>query len=374
MCLCLCLLVLMTATPVNSRHFNGGTIRWVPLNPSDNASSVAITVIQSYFWTMPNIRCANNVPISSPGWGAANESLTCVVDCSTDGGYSAHPVSILTDCISASSSMGSMTSERATNITLAENAHFYASYTGAAWRSLNSPPISGLDWSILFSVDLRRRSDGLINTPPVARIVSPQYIIANRTTEIKIAVSDANVGDDVRCRWSNYTSGHRRRRRSDTMITDASEHHFGIQEDSTTTASLEKIRKKRIINKCTDIECRRRCEEDCPCNCSICQGTTCSGIKCETNVCRPMITTTSASTTTETEGGTLRSTSSFPVRQAIDECGGICYPDTVPPGTTLSDCTLSVTGLIPGAWYAVAVQVRNVKDISLQDFFFFCLT
>ena len=57
-------------------------------------------------------------------------------------------------------------------------------------------------WSIVSLIDLIRRPDGLINTPPVAQISSPQYVIVNKTTSIKIPVSDVNAGDDVRCRWS----------------------------------------------------------------------------------------------------------------------------------------------------------------------------
>ena len=53
------------------------------------------------------------------------------------------------------------------------------------------------------------------------------------------------------------------------------------------------------------------------------------------------------------------STSSYPHRQAIDECGGICYPSSVPNGTTLSNCTLSFQGLVPGTWYAIAIQVNT---------------
>ncbi|CAF3944198.1 unnamed protein product, partial [Rotaria sp. Silwood1] len=44
------------------------------------------------------------------------------------------------------------------------------------------------------------RSDGFINTPPEATVVSPQYVIVNQTTKIQIPVSDANAGDDIRCR------------------------------------------------------------------------------------------------------------------------------------------------------------------------------
>jgi hypothetical protein len=53
-------------------------------------------------------------------------------------------------------------------------------------------------------------------------------------------------------------------------------------------------------------------------------------------------------------------TSSYPNIQPINECGGICYPSSVPSGTTLSGCTISFTGLIPNTWYAVAVQVSKL--------------
>lgn len=363
---CVWLVALFITTQVDTRHFNGGTIRWVPLDPYDNASNITITVLQSYSWSMPLVRCANDVPISSPSWTAANGSLKCVADCSTDGGYSTTSVSILTDCISASPSMGIMSSERAVNITLAGNAHFYASYTGAAWRSLSSPAISGLDWSMLFSVDLGRRPDGSINTPPEARIVSPQYVIVNQTTKINIRVSDVNVGDDVRCRWSTYTNGYRRRRRSGSTLIDIPGGNFKEQEYSKTLRNFENIRKKRLTLSCSDIDCQLQCQKECPCTCPICQGTTCTGGQCNTVVCFSTTSTTTitpASTSIESDAGTPRSTSIFPVRQAIDECGGICYPSTVPPGTTLSNCTISFTGLIPGAWYAIAIQVWNLHYI-----------
>jgi hypothetical protein len=71
-------------------------------------------------------------------------------------------------------------------------------------------------------------------------------------------------------------------------------------------------------------------------------------------------------TTTVDTPGTLKSTSSYPQRQAIDECGDICYPSSVPNGTTLSNCTLSFTGLIAGAWYAVSIQV-NMMIFSFRE-------
>ncbi|CAF5201135.1 unnamed protein product, partial [Rotaria magnacalcarata] len=67
---------------------------------------------------------------------------------------------------------------------------------------------------------------------------------------------------------------------------------------------------------------------------------------------------TTVTTTIDTQKP-LKSTSSFPHRQAIDECGGICYPDSMPNGTNLTGCTITFTGLKGGVWYAVAIQVED---------------
>ncbi|CAF2376906.1 unnamed protein product [Rotaria sp. Silwood2] len=190
---------------IHASHFNGGTITWAPINPNANSSSVDITITQSYSWSYPTVTCTTDVPVSSSKPGG---NLTCVANCSTDGGYSTAPISILTDCTSSSSALGTMSSERSVNVTLSTGAYFYVAYKGSAWRDLYTTTTSGLDWSIASLIDLRLRSDGIINTPPVANVVSPQYIIVNTTTLIDISVSDVNTDDDVRCRWAvNQGSG-----------------------------------------------------------------------------------------------------------------------------------------------------------------------
>ncbi len=356
----------------DGKHFNGGTINWVPIDPYVNSSTVPITITQTYSWTYPYITCATNVPISTAGRSSQNSNLTCVVDCSTDGGYSTHPIDILTDCTSASSSLSMMSSTRSNNITLNASAHFYLAFVGSAWVGLDTPAQTGLQWSIVTFIDLRMRPDGFINTPPVASVVSPQYAIVNRTVQINIPVSDANAGDDVRCRWSTYTPGYRRRKRSDK------------EEDISQTKDEEIVhRRKRQY-------CSFGCYYGCTCSDSGCSGTNCGSgtctiyfYGCTATVATPttttattttiatittaVSTTTIATTTIETQG-TLQSTSSYPHQQALDECGGICYPGTVPNGTSISNCTISFTGLTAGVWYAVAIQVRPTRIIELVSF------
>lgn len=76
--------------------------------------------------------------------------------------------------------------------------------------------------------------------------------------------------------------------------------------------------------------------------------------------CKP----TAGSTTTDAPI-TLKPTSSFPNRQAIDECGGTCFPNGVPNDTTISNCIITFKGPNIGVWYALAVQVRSDRIICL---------
>lgn len=341
---------------VDLRHFNGGTITWKPINPYDNSTHIDITITQSYTWTYPLISCLTNVPISTPGRSSQNTNLTCMADCSTDGGYSSVPIDILTDCQSASSSLGMLSSQRSKNVSLMADTHFYLSFVGSAWVSLNDPAESGLQWSIVTYIDLRRRLDGFINTPPVATVVSPQYAIVNQTIDIQIPVSDVNVGDDVRCRWSKYIPGYRRRRqinRENVAIVDNFHHR---NEENRAISDFDHFRYRRQ-------SCPTGCNIGDNCNSNACRNTSCPfGDRCNSSACcgstttTVAITTTGVTTTTETPG-TIKSTSSFPHRQAIDECGGICFPQSLPNTTTLSNCTITFTGTKVNTWYGVSIQV-----------------
>ena len=255
--------------------------------------------------------------------------------------------------------------------------------------ALNDPAKSGLQWSIVTFIDLRMRTDGFINTPPVASVASPQYAIVNKTIQINIPVSDVNAGDDVRCRWSVYIPGYRRRR-SD------GEKHLNYQPDFLfykrigTVEEIIHTRKKRGCG-CGGNDPDNCGQSSCLCSCSLCNGnsncgttipttttyitaattsttstttkttsttSTTTKTTSTTSTTTTTVTTTVTDTTTIDTPGTLKSTSTYPYRQAIDECGGICYPSSTPNGTTLSSCTITFTGHKAGTWYAVAIQVK----------------
>jgi hypothetical protein len=196
----LLLLILIWTNAIGASHFNGGTITWAPVYPDSNSSSVLITVTQTYSWVYPTVACTTDAPSTG---NTGKQNLTCVYNCSTQGGYSSHIISVLTDCISLSITLNITTSRRSVNITLNEDAYFWIAFRYQSWRSLENEATSSMPgWSIVSLINLIRRPDGLINTPPVAQISSPQYVIVNKTASIKISVSDVNAGDDVRCRWS----------------------------------------------------------------------------------------------------------------------------------------------------------------------------
>jgi hypothetical protein len=246
-----------------------------------------------------------------------------------------------------------MASQRSVNTNLTADAHFSVSYTGSAWVAVNYPAISNLPWSLVCLIDLRMRPDGFINSAPVASIISPQYAVVNRTTQITIPVSDADVGDDVRCRWAVYIAGSGRRKRSD----EEKEQQY-IKQNYVSSIYKKQHKDEETIHSRKKRGNCRGCQSTCVqyslCCCPACAGTTCTGWTCTTSGGCAAV-----AVTIEAQGTTL-STSSYPITQPIDECGGICYPSSVPTGTTLSNCTVSFLGLVPNVWYGVAVQVRRL--------------
>lgn len=102
--------------------------------------------------------------------------------------------------------------------------------------------------------------------------------------------------------------------------------------------------------------CSGGCPQGFKCACGDCDASACLGTTCNVTIdCENPIKTT---TTVDTPG-ILQLLSSYPQHQAIDECGGICYPGSVPNGTTLSGCSLDFIGFIPNTWYVVALQVSK---------------
>ncbi|CAF1399958.1 unnamed protein product [Didymodactylos carnosus] len=187
----------------DAAHFNGGTISWQPVDPTDKVSPISIMITQSYTWAYPNVYCnnsmiTNHIPIPAR---IPNTFLNVSAIYTKTGGYSAVPVTPY--CTSFSSSLGVLSSQQSDIVNLTVNASFSITFQNSYWATLTNP--SGTNtatWSIATMINLFVRPDGRINTSPVSQMLSPQHIQQNVLTTIVIPTFDSD-NDVVRCRWAN---------------------------------------------------------------------------------------------------------------------------------------------------------------------------
>ncbi|CAF4056468.1 unnamed protein product [Rotaria magnacalcarata] len=225
---------------IEASHFYGGTVTWKPMNNTDNGSSIAVMITQSYQWNRSHSSstfCNQSIIVNrSPLLCAGTGTLVCVTAASTCGNYTALDIGeYCTDfSIVADSSSGQIYNIE--NITA--GAEFCVAYTGYAWIGLQSSSCgstgkkkryygsggsgtttkrttvltttgatcysTSAHWSIGTCVNLTVRPDGFINTPPVATVISPIDVSVDTLTTITIPVIDAD-GDYTSCRWAQKT-------------------------------------------------------------------------------------------------------------------------------------------------------------------------
>ena len=185
---------------VNGSHFLGGIISWRIQNSSTNNSLIGVLITQTYSWTYVSGRCDNNAIITNQPVAGATGTLTCSPSCPPGcSGISAVPI-----CTDLSILNGIAVGQRSDIAYIPEGSIFSIIYASSAWGSLS---LGGTTWSIASRINLARRSDNnMFNNAPVATIISPVIIQANRKTWITMSVSDAD-GDAVRCRWAGVVNG-----------------------------------------------------------------------------------------------------------------------------------------------------------------------
>ena len=77
---------------ISGAHFDGGTIRWVPIQKNVTTSPVQIQIIQTYTYTLSLVTCTVGSLIGSTIYGY-NFVLSCTENCgATSAGYIAPPV------------------------------------------------------------------------------------------------------------------------------------------------------------------------------------------------------------------------------------------------------------------------------------------
>jgi hypothetical protein len=186
---------------VESTHFYGGTVTWKPMNNTADGSTIPIMFTQSYQWRLSysGAGCNQSTIVNqSPMIPGASDKLTCTTTGSSCGGYTA--ISINEYCTDFSVLVDSSSGQVSTVQNIAVGSTFCVAYQGSAWVTLYTTNCgwsgrkkrmwggatttaasgcysSSAGWSIGTCIDLTIRSDGFINTPPVATVISRMYLI-----------------------------------------------------------------------------------------------------------------------------------------------------------------------------------------------------
>lgn len=195
---------------VDSKHFLGGTINWRLLNTSAADTPVNIVITQTYSWTHSLVECTEDmtatnqlIPINGTYVSLGNRTLDCIGNCGSSGGYVAP--SIIPYCTDISPLVGTTVAQRLDTVSIQAGADFFVGFNDSSWRELAQG--TGAAWSIASRINLTPRPDnGKYNNAPVATMMSPINIPKDQKTIIHVPIGDAD-GDNLRCRWSNLSSG-----------------------------------------------------------------------------------------------------------------------------------------------------------------------
>jgi hypothetical protein len=172
------ILIVVYFSMVQSSHFFGGTVTWKPVINTDFTPLIPIIFTQSYQWRETRTHCDQNyIANKSPKIPMNGDTLQCAS--SSCGGYA--PVSVNGYCTDFSTILDSSSSQISNIKSIVNGSKFCVAYRNAAWPGLQSPScnyscyVDIAKWSIGCCVDLTPRPDGLINTPPVATVISRMF-------------------------------------------------------------------------------------------------------------------------------------------------------------------------------------------------------
>ncbi|CAF3882356.1 unnamed protein product [Rotaria sordida] len=220
------IILLFCFVSVESSHFYGGTVTWRPMSNTDTSSKVSILFTQSYQWRRSYgsaTFCDQTIITNqSPKLVSGSDTLQCTTTPSSAcGSYSS--IDIGEYCTDFSTIVDSSSGQISTLQNITAGSKFCVAFQGTAWIGLQSTNCvtgrkkrwlfgsasttkrttvstttgatcysTSAAWSIGCCVDLTFRSDGIINTPPVATILSPIQVTIDTVTNITIPVIDAD--------------------------------------------------------------------------------------------------------------------------------------------------------------------------------------
>ncbi|CAF1033688.1 unnamed protein product [Didymodactylos carnosus] len=197
---------LLTLHSAHTTHFHGGIITWKPMDDTTvNSSTVSVMITQSYEWTLSEVPCtstsiAAGTLLSCTSAGCAfvsanSAQLACTTSGASCGGYTS--LSINGYCTDFSTALDTTSGQISHIENLTPNSRFYVQFDSGQGTYITLGATSGMgtygpNWILLCLIDLSVRPDGIINTPPVATVISPIQVAVNTITTITIPTLDAN--------------------------------------------------------------------------------------------------------------------------------------------------------------------------------------
>jgi hypothetical protein len=161
---------------VQSKHFLGGTVSWKTMNNTDNNSVIPVMFTQSYQWNAMQTACNQSRIYNLASVTSDNDTFDCVSNTSLCGGFlTLDPKGY---CVDASIVLDSRSTQiyNVENITV--DSTFGVAFQSIYWRTIRSSLCNfscysnTSQWSIGSYVNLTMRSEGFINTPPIATVIS----------------------------------------------------------------------------------------------------------------------------------------------------------------------------------------------------------
>jgi hypothetical protein len=186
-------------TSIEAEHFQGGTITYKILNKT--GSNISISLTQTYIFTHASYNCTDTAIAEQLPISGINTKYQCDEYCDQSGVRKSVQSSF--HCIDYSTNLDISVIQHSDVINIGDASCCLVTYQDEDWRELSLPNGIGItgNWSVLCRMDLRPRSNGRFNNPPVATMISPIYIPVGIPQHIFISTIDAD-NDQVRCRFA----------------------------------------------------------------------------------------------------------------------------------------------------------------------------
>jgi hypothetical protein len=169
----LTILIVLLIGPSDGAHFRGGTISWVPANPSISfpVSTVGVQITSRFYFTYNTYACNTAADV------AAANLINSGSIASTSG--PTWSISASVNCKGFSVADGWQEGQLTQTVSITTAYQVSGSYAGSAWISPLTSLTNSASWNMVFKIDVRQRAD-------TKKINSSPYTTSSSTVKMGI--------------------------------------------------------------------------------------------------------------------------------------------------------------------------------------------